>query len=311
MKQILVIDDEALSRHMIRSSLIKNGFSVVTAPDGEEGLKTLGRTDVGLIISDIEMPHMDGHTLAKTLNGDPKYADIPLIFLTAQDRPDARLQGLHLGAQDYLTKPVNIKELSAKVANTLMTRERLLHQATSCLKLVLERLPMPAVLLDGDLRVHQGNTSMEELDAPITIHKGHLYCSNGQYQKALEAFVTQALQGHKPDPLIWQEDGALPFLIQARQPHQDSELILLTIAMPDWIPAPGYGIIFDVFNFTAREREMASLLLQGYPLPKVMEACEMARSTANTHLKSMFAKTATNRQTNLVVRLLMEAVQLN
>ena len=106
---VLVIDDNAAQRDLMRRFLVKEGFGVRCAGSGEEGLR-LAREMIPIAITlDVMMPDMDGWSVLKTLRADPALADIPVIMLTMVDDPE---RGLALGATDYLTKPVNRQRLS-------------------------------------------------------------------------------------------------------------------------------------------------------------------------------------------------------
>lgn len=307
MQQILVIDDEAFSRHMVRSSLVRSGLDVVTAPDGEEALRKLASTDIGLIITDIEMPHMSGYALANKLNEDERYGDIPLIFLTAHDAPEARQRGFDYGACDYLTKPVNVKELTSKIINILMMKERSLRQANACVSAALESLPMPAAFVDGRMEVRHCNEKMRETGAPLSVTNGRL--TGTESILAMVRGAVRSACGEETTVVVRGED--FPVLVKA-QPVGDDDMVLITASAPGWMPEPSpkFGIIFDLYDFTARQREVATLLMQGHPLRDVMELCEMARSTINVHLRQMFEKTGTNRQQDLVMRLVLGVMQI-
>jgi len=117
MTKILIIENEPAILNSVVEALELEGFTVLGAPSGEEGLATAPQFQPDLIISDIVMPGIDGYTVLITLRQDPAMAQIPFIFLTAKaHRTDIRT-GMNLGADDYLTKPFTIEELM-NVVNT-------------------------------------------------------------------------------------------------------------------------------------------------------------------------------------------------
>lgn len=111
-KILYVEDDEALS-YVTRENLELRGYDVDYAPDGEEALqKSLGnRYDICLL--DVMLPKLDGYTLATKIR--EKNEDVPIIFLTAKSAKEDKIQGLRLGADDYITKPFSIEELVLKI----------------------------------------------------------------------------------------------------------------------------------------------------------------------------------------------------
>lgn len=115
MKRILIIEDEAQSRRNLATILRMEGYEPLLAADGREGLETARRERPALILCDVTMPALDGHGVIAALRADAATAHIPFIFLTAKgERADVR-EGMNLGADDYLTKPVTATELLAAV----------------------------------------------------------------------------------------------------------------------------------------------------------------------------------------------------
>lgn len=110
---MLVEDDEDLLA-LTREALVAHGFEVVTATDGETALELLESDPPDLIISDVAMPRMDGLTLCRKIKANIFFCRIPVILLTARAHIDDRIQGFEAGADDYLVKPVDFRELAAR-----------------------------------------------------------------------------------------------------------------------------------------------------------------------------------------------------
>jgi DNA-binding response OmpR family regulator len=123
--RILVVDDDAWIRHMVSTVLAKRGFTVVTAQDGEDGLRVALAEKPDLIVTDVMMPQMDGWTLVKTLRTRPEFAFVPVIFLTALRSDEDRIKGFRLGADDYVPKPFRFEELDLRVAAALRRKQPL------------------------------------------------------------------------------------------------------------------------------------------------------------------------------------------
>ncbi|MFL6193643.1 MAG: response regulator [Thermoanaerobaculia bacterium] len=102
--RVLLVDDSLVTREMERRLLEDAGFEVVTAGDAEEALSHLGEESFDCVVTDIEMPRMDGFELAAHLRGMEHFAHLPIIVVSTRDRPEDRLRGLKVGADAYLTK---------------------------------------------------------------------------------------------------------------------------------------------------------------------------------------------------------------
>ena len=120
---ILVVDDNADIRNYVASCLSPY-YAILQAADGETGLQQAQEHKPDLIISDIMMPVMDGYEFCRRLKGDTALNDIPLIFLTAKASDDMLVEGLEMGADDYLAKPFNSKELLARTRNLITIRKQ-------------------------------------------------------------------------------------------------------------------------------------------------------------------------------------------
>ncbi len=128
MNTILIIEDDLEIRKMIRDFLELQKYTVITAEDGKQGLELTQKIIPDLIISDVNMPEMNGFELKEKLARNEVTEIVPFIFLTSQsDRKDFR-KGMELGADDYLTKPFNIDELSATIDVQLNKRRKLIKE---------------------------------------------------------------------------------------------------------------------------------------------------------------------------------------
>src|SRR6185295_3257559 len=114
-QSLLLVDNDTKSLRVLEVSLKKAGFNVTTATNGREALAHLETAAPDLIISDTRMPEMDGFELAEKLRANPEWAPIPFIFLTSQADVEDKIRGLELGVEEYLTKPIYIKEILTRV----------------------------------------------------------------------------------------------------------------------------------------------------------------------------------------------------
>jgi signal transduction histidine kinase/ligand-binding sensor domain-containing protein/DNA-binding response OmpR family regulator len=123
-KIILLVEDNFDLRNYI-SEQLEDDFTIFEAEDGEKGVEMAGEMIPDLIVSDIMMPKMDGYGLCKKIKSDFKTSHIPIILLTAKAAREDKIEGLELGADDYLVKPFDPDELKLKVQNLIKSREQL------------------------------------------------------------------------------------------------------------------------------------------------------------------------------------------
>lgn len=115
-KHVLIVDDSKTVRNLVAFIMKKEGFKVTTAEDGLDGLEKLYSSgEVDLIISDVNMPRMDGFTFIKTVREQEAYRDIPIVVLSTEGQEKDIQQGLSLGANLYLVKPAQPEKMVRNV----------------------------------------------------------------------------------------------------------------------------------------------------------------------------------------------------
>lgn len=123
-KNLLLVDNDAKSLRVMEVSLRKAGFSVTTAVNGLDALEKVRISPPDLVLSDTKMPVMDGFELCRQMKAEGKLSFIPFIFLTGQKSIDFKVKGLELGVDDYLTKPIYIKEIVTRIKILLEKKEK-------------------------------------------------------------------------------------------------------------------------------------------------------------------------------------------
>lgn len=138
---ILIADDNRLVQELLRDAFVDAGYAVITASSGREALERVGESRPDLVITDGEMPEMDGWTLCEHLKSDPHTEDVPVLFLAAEREVHHRMRGLRAGAYDYLCKPFSTEEILLRV------------------RLILERVGQGAVGREAPRAYLAGHTS--------------------------------------------------------------------------------------------------------------------------------------------------------
>ena len=126
MKKILVVDDDLTLRKVLQNSLEQKGYQVISVGSGKDALAKFNQDVPDIIVSDVSMPEMDGFEFCRQLRSQPSGKLIPFIFLSAKNELNDRVQGHSIGADSYLSKPFEMKELLANI-EALIERSRRVH----------------------------------------------------------------------------------------------------------------------------------------------------------------------------------------
>lgn len=119
MATILAVDDSASMRQMVAFTLKGAGFNVIEASDGQQALEKAKQASFDLVLSDVNMPVMDGIELVKNLRSLPEYKFTPILMLTTESAGDKKMQGKNAGATGWLVKPFNPEQLLATIRKVL------------------------------------------------------------------------------------------------------------------------------------------------------------------------------------------------
>jgi putative nucleotidyltransferase with HDIG domain len=207
--RILMVDDEIDYLTILKLKLVNEGFDAAVADNAQDALALVEKYAPDLIVSDILMPGMDGIEMFRKIreSGAP-YADIPLIFISAKDDPQTKIDALHLGAEDFLTKPVDLVVLAARIRNIIRrdTKWRKggasVGQATGVVG-DLKNLGIPDIVQT----LHLGlKTACVSVKGPSG--EGRIYFENGRIRHAERGNVSGETAFY--EMLRWQEG---PFVI--------------------------------------------------------------------------------------------------
>ncbi len=115
MSVVLIIDDSPTELHLFQNMLERCGFATLVADSGEEGVRQAKASRPGCILMDVVMPGMNGFQATRKLTQDPDTAGIPVIMITTKDQETDKIWGMRQGAVEYLVKPIDEKQLVAKI----------------------------------------------------------------------------------------------------------------------------------------------------------------------------------------------------
>ena len=125
MFHVLVVEDNVNTRKLMEAVLLQNGYQPVLAGDGVEALEILDRKHIDLIVLDIMMPRMDGYEFTETLRASG--CDLPILMVTAKEKPADKHKGFIIGTDDYMVKPVDEEEMILRIA-ALLRRSKIVNE---------------------------------------------------------------------------------------------------------------------------------------------------------------------------------------
>ncbi|MBK9096987.1 MAG: response regulator [bacterium] len=189
---ILIVEDHSDLRKYIRENLSEI-YHIIESPNGKDGLNKAVELIPDLIISDVMMPEMDGYTFCKKIKTDAKTNHIPVILLTAKASTEDKLEGLELGADDYLIKPFNPEELKLRVRNLIRTREQLRQKFTSEMVLKPAEVIVPSTQMQFMKKI-QGviENNLEDESFGVDKLAGEVGMSRSQLHRKLKAITNQS-----------------------------------------------------------------------------------------------------------------------
>jgi diguanylate cyclase (GGDEF)-like protein len=193
-KRIFVVEDDPGIRRIVRFQLEAAGYEVCEAPDGKTALEKLEEVDPDLVLLDFMMPHLSGQDVCRRIREHRRYCDLPIIFLTAKADLESRLVSLKDGANDYLTKPFESKELLLRIRNLLGWGES-------------QRDRNPLTGLPGNLAIEselQGRLARDKAFAFLYVDLDHFKAYNDFYGyrdgdnviRLLSEILSEAVRSH-------------------------------------------------------------------------------------------------------------------
>ena len=164
---VLVVDDEEANRTLLRDPLETHGYEIVEAENGEQALEKIEQRLPDVILLDVMMPRMDGFEVCRRLKKDARTAHIPILIVTALSERMERMVGIAAGASDFLTKPVDLQEVTLRVNHAVHAKrlfDQLQAEQARAEKLLLNILPRPIAE-----RMKQGEVNIAEHHPDVSV----------------------------------------------------------------------------------------------------------------------------------------------
>lgn len=176
---ILIVDDELFMSKTLEGLLTSPDYTLALAGNGEEALTKAGDLSPDLVLLDVMMPVMDGFEVCRRLRADPILAEVPVIMVTALDDRESRLRGIEVGADDFISKPIDPVELQARVRTTIkLNRYRRLMVERAKFERITELAPDGIMIVDAEGIIRLVNSALVKMigapDADSLLHKNML-----------------------------------------------------------------------------------------------------------------------------------------
>ena len=210
--RVLIVDDIPTNVRLLEARLTAEYYDVVTANSGPQALEICQTTDVDIVLLDVMMPDMDGFEVCKRLKANPRTHHVPVLMITALDQPSDRVRGLEVGADDFLTKPVDDMQLMARVKSLVR------------LKSLTDELRARA-LTGQQIAIEDALRAMDQ----ITTSAGSILVidTDARHAERIKGYLTPE---HKVDVLTQPADAV--FQVTGAQ----YELVLIAMALDDFDP---------------------------------------------------------------------------
>ncbi len=164
---VLVVDDDEANRTLLRDSLETHGYDIIEAENGEQALQKVEQRPPDVILLDVMMPRMDGFEVCRRLKKDPGTAHIPILMVTALSERMERMMGIAAGASDFLSKPVDLQELTLRVNHAVHAKhlfDQLQAEHERAERLLLNTLPRAIAE-----RMKQGEVNIADHHADVSV----------------------------------------------------------------------------------------------------------------------------------------------
>jgi putative nucleotidyltransferase with HDIG domain len=221
--KVLMVDDEVDYLTLLKLKLVNEGFDVIASDNAEEALKLMSLEKPDLSVVDVIMPGMDGIAMFRKMReAGSELSDIPVIFLSARDDTQVKVEALYLGAEDYLIKPVELKELAARIRNIIRRDSRLRKGATGPSQGVvgdLKNLGIPDIVQTLHLGLKTACVTLKGAG----MEEGRIFFENGRIRHCEAGKLSGEEAFYR---LLYRQEG--PFVISHGQTTQ-----LRTIAMDE------------------------------------------------------------------------------
>jgi len=290
---VLLVDDSPDALGFLTEALEASGYSVLIATSGHGALSIVARISPDLILLDAVMPGMDGFETCRTLKADPVVAQVPVIFMTGLTETEHVVKALESGGVDYLTKPINIDELRARIRVHLSNA-----RSAQSARVALDAAGRHLLAIRGDGQVHWTTPQANRLIETATGQQDQI----GDVAKAAAAWLAARRAGTSA-----QTETSFPFPGATGLP--------LTLSLLGTIGADEYlfrltsanrqsedEMLRERFGLTHRESEVLLWIAKGKANRDIGEILGLSSRTVNKHLEQIYSKLGVENRASAAVK---------
>jgi DNA-binding response OmpR family regulator/DNA-binding CsgD family transcriptional regulator len=291
---VLLVDDSPDALGFLTEALEASGYSVLIATSGHGALSIVARISPDLILLDAVMPGMDGFETCRTLKADPVVAQVPVIFMTGLTETEHVVKALESGGVDYLTKPINIDELRARIRVHLSNA-----RSAQSARVALDAAGRHLLAIRGDGQVHWTTPQANRLIETATGHQDQI----GDVARAAAAWLAARRSGTSSA----RSESSFPFPGATGLP--------LTLSLLGTIGADEYlfrltsanrqsedEMLRERFGLTHRESEVLLWIAKGKANRDIGEILGLSARTVNKHLEQIYAKLGVENRASAAVK---------
>ncbi|MCY4333871.1 MAG: DNA-binding response regulator [Litoreibacter sp.] len=277
----LVVDDNPDSLGMVSSALEAQGMTVLVARDGHSAIKLTHRVQPDVILMDAIMPEIDGFETCRLLKTGPNPTLAPIIFMTGLCDQEHVVKGLQAGGVDYITKPVVIEEMIARLS-THVVNSRMLQSARDA----IDAFERPILAFDEDGQFVWGSKSALEV-----LEGGDFALDAPEFQHWLRNCAARPVSEISPHA----GEGAIAYFMGLSATHE----ILIKLDAENG--STREVLLQSAFNLTAREAEVLYWLTLGKTNRDISAILTLSARTVNKHLEQVFQKMGVDNRTSAAV----------
>jgi DNA-binding response OmpR family regulator/DNA-binding CsgD family transcriptional regulator len=290
---VLLVDDSPDALGFLTEALEASGYSVLIATSGHGALSIVARISPDLILLDAVMPGMDGFETCRTLKADPVVAQVPVIFMTGLTETEHVVKALEAGGVDYLTKPINIDELRARIRVHLSNA-----RSAQSARVALDAAGRHLLAIRGDGQVHWTTPQANRLIETAIGHAEGI----GDVAKAAAAWLAQRRAAASSS-----SDTSFPFSGATGLPLTLS--LLGTIGTDEYLfrltsanRQSEDEMLRQRFGLTHRESEVLLWIAKGKANRDIGEILGLSSRTVNKHLEQIYAKLGVENRASAAVK---------
>lgn len=290
---VLLVDDSPDALGFLTEALEASGYSVLIATSGHAALSIVARISPDLILLDAVMPGMDGFETCRSLKADPVVAQVPVIFMTGLTETEHVVKALESGGVDYLTKPINIDELRARIRVHLSNA-----RSAQSARVALDAAGRHLLAIRGDGQVHWTTPQANRLIETATGHQDRI----GDVAKAAAAWLSARKAGASA-----QTETSFPFAGAAGLPLTLS--LLGTIGTDEYLfrltaanRQSEDEMLRERFGLTHRESEVLLWIAKGKANRDIGEILGLSSRTVNKHLEQIYSKLGVENRASAAVK---------